>query len=65
MTVPVGVPALAGTPATLAVTVAGRPEPAGGLTVTVVFDPAWSISWVNVPVEAEKLALPEYATLTV
>ena len=34
VTDPVGVPALAGAPVTLAVMVAGLPEPAGGLTVT-------------------------------
>ena len=39
VTVPVGVPALAGIPVTVAVTVAGLPEAAGALTVTVVFDP--------------------------
>lgn len=59
MTVPVGVPALAGIPVTVAVTVAGLPEAAGALTVTVVFDPAWSMSWVNVPVDAVKLPSPE------
>ena len=59
VTVPVGVPALAGIPITVALTVAGLPEPAGGLTATLVLEPVCEIAWVKVPVEVAKFASPE------
>lgn len=44
VTVPVGVPALAGTPVTVAVMEAGRPDATGGVSVTFTLEPALDTS---------------------